>query len=220
MDGIAGGSGDVGDDIPFFADQGVDEGGFAHIGAAHDGQPGQALFGILLSHGGQHLYHAVEDFTCATARHGRHRVDLAQSQGIELLGVGQTQVVVDFVDHQHHLLVAAAQNHRHRLIKVGDARFHVHHEKNDVGLIKGQVDLLADLLLKHIVGIDHVASRVDHREISTVPGALAINPVAGHPRHIIDDGLARFHKPVEKRRLTHIGAPDYRYYPAHIQFSG
>ena len=62
---------------------------------------------------------------------------------------------------------------------------------------------------KHLVVAAHIeTSGVDQRERLAAPIGIAIEPVAGHALHVLDDGDALAYKLVEQRRLAHIGSAD------------
>ena len=82
----------------------------------------------------------------------------------------------------------------------------IHKEEDDVSLLGGQVNLLADFLLEDIVTVDNPASGIYHRKLMTSPQALAVLAVAGGTCLIAHDGMARLSKAVEKGALAHIGA--------------
>ncbi len=72
VDGIACGAGDVGDDVPVFADEGVDERRLAGVGAAYDCEAGYVveLFGPVGVFGGEVFDHFVEEVAGAVAVDG------------------------------------------------------------------------------------------------------------------------------------------------------
>ena len=74
-----------------------------------------------------------------------------------------------------------------------------------VRFLDGQVHLLADLGLEHVIASADVAAGVDHAEQHTVPFGLAVVPIARGAGHVVRDGLLAFDEPVEERALTHVG---------------
>ncbi len=62
--------------------------------------------------------------------------------------------------------------------------------------------------LRHAPGIGVPPAGVDDGEGATVPVRVVGDPVSGHPRHVLDDGLASADDPVDQGRLAHVGAPD------------
>ena len=63
-------------------------------------------------------------------------------------------------------------------------------EDDDVGLGDGQAGLLLDARLDGVVRVDLQPAGVDDDEPPAVPLGVAVQPVAGRPRPILDDRRA------------------------------
>ena len=179
------------------ADEGVDEARLAGIRTAHDGEAGDALLqfvGLLL---GQHLEDVVEQVARARARGGADAEGVAQTQLIEVVLAIEVAVVVGLVGHEHDRQLRAAQNLGHVHVPVGHAVLDVAQEEHQVGLLRGDDDLLADLLLEDVVRVDHPAARVDDGELTAVPLALAVLAVARRTGLVAHDGLPALCQSVE-----------------------
>ena len=72
-------------------------------------------------------------------------------------------------------------------------------EDDDIGLVDGQVHLLADFFFKDVVRPYHITARVDDGEFLSIPVALAVVPVARHTARLFHDGHALLQQTVEKR---------------------
>ena len=103
MDGVAGGTWQIESDQALLAQPGIDQGGFAHIGAAHHGKfqwLGRAV--VFLVHIGQvqSAQRAVEHAANALAMGGRHGHDLAQAEFEKLDQAVPFLHALGFVGHQ------------------------------------------------------------------------------------------------------------------------
>ena len=69
---------------------------------------------------------------------------------------------------------------------------------SDIGFLDRELDLLADLSFKNIVGAVNVSSGVDDGKRHSVPLSPTVNPVAGYPAHFFYDGVGGFRQPVKQ----------------------
>ena len=94
---IAGGAGDRRNDITFFTDEGIDDGRFAHVRSAYDGEFGERIFFNRLFV--KMLYHFVEQLAGARTRHRRDIVDLTQTKAVKNSSFRYQGIVIDLVYH-------------------------------------------------------------------------------------------------------------------------
>src|SRR5690606_25101868 len=80
--------------------------------------------------------------------------------------------------------------------------------EDDVGLVEGEVDLLADGGLEPLLAPGHQPAGVDHVEEVAGPLGLAVEPVPRHAGLVVGDGLAGLGEPVEQRALADVGPAD------------
>ena len=120
-------------------------------------------------------------------------------------------VVIDLVHNQNHLLGGAAQNVGHHHIEVGNAGRDLDHKQNHIGLVDSQHHLTTNLVFEDVVRSDRVTTRIDHRELTTVPIRATIVAVAGCSGSTIDDRLAHTDQTVEEGTFAHVGASYYCY---------
>src|SRR5204863_68310 len=79
-------------------------------------------------------------------------------------------------------------------------------EVNPVGLGDGQPGLLLDGSFDRVAGRGLKPAGVYDHEPAAVPFGLAVQPVTGRPRAVLDDRRARAEDPIEKRGLADIWA--------------
>ena len=207
VDGIACGAGDLADDGAFLAQQRVEQGGLAHVGPADDRDLERVVLFLLLA-GGEIAHDLVQQVAHAQAMQRRDGHGLAQTQLVELDRAQLARQVVGLVGGQHHRLLAAAQHVGHILVAAGDAFLYIDQKDHHVGLVDGDLRLLADLAAE--------AGGADAQRLSAAPGlraggiplhqldaagvhqgegrarpvGIGIEPVAGSAGQIFDDGDA------------------------------
>ncbi len=118
-----------------------------------------------------------------------NRVDFLKSQGIELVGAKLVIGIIDLVGDHHDLLAGALQVAGNTDIFVLQTGAGIEEENDGIGLLNRDPGLLGDLHRKRIVGPDQKPAGVDQHEIDAVPACRAIEPVACHPGHVINDGI-------------------------------
>ena len=104
-----------------------------------------------------------------------------------------------------------AQDDGHILVEDVESIATVDQEDDDIGLVDGQVHLLADFFFKNVVRPHHIAAGVDDGEFLSIPIALAVVPVACHAARLFHDGHALLQQTVEQSRFSHIGSPHNSY---------
>ncbi len=144
------------------------------------------------------LHHLIKQFAGAAAGGRRDGEHLLHAEGVELCIVQIVAGTVDLVDRQIVGLLGAAQDLGHLLVQRGETLASVHHEYNHIGLLDGELRLLADLGFENVVGADHIAARVNDREFVTVPVGLAIVTVARDACHGVHNGFPRLDQAVKQ----------------------
>ena len=210
VDRVDRGPGDVVDDHPLLAGHLVEQRGLADVRLPDDRDPARpADLGVPLRRGlRQRLQYGVQQVARAAAVQCGDRVGLAQPQVPQAVGLRLGALVVDLVGGQHDRLAGLAQDLDDGLVVVGDADGRVDDEQHRVRQRDRDLGLRADGC-RHPAGIGVPAAGVDHREGATGPVGVVGHPVAGHARHVLDDGLAAADDPVHERRLADVGPADH-----------
>ena len=151
VDGVAGGTCNLGHDVTIFADEGVDDARLTGIRTAHHGKAGDAVFEIVLGFLGQGLDHLVEQIARTTARGSADGPGITQSELIELILVVEVLTVVGLVGHQDHRQFSTAQDLCHVHVPACHTVVDVTEEQHEVGFLGGDDHLFTDLLFKDIV---------------------------------------------------------------------
>ena len=213
-DGIARGARQIKGHQALFAQPGVDEGGFADVGAPRhrqaDGRVGVG-FGLVLrlgqiqgvERGFQHAAHAL----AVRGRDGNH---LAQTQFIELGQLRAGAHALGLVGHQQRRLAQAAQVIGDVVVLRRQAVARIDHEDDHIGLGHRLARLLGHFLEDARFGRRLEAAGVDDDVFAVAQPPLTIVPVARQPRKVGHDGIAAFRQPVEQRGFAHIGPPHQR----------
>ena len=188
----------------------VDERRLADVGAADDGDAGQAVGGVVGAFG-EVLDEGVEEVAGAAAGDAGDGEGVTQAEGVELGEAVHLGAVVDLVGGEDHGLGALAQHVGHVFVHGGEAFAGVDKEEDDVGLVDGEGHLLAYLDLELVVATHDVAAGVDDGEVFAVPVGVAVLAVAGDAGDGVDDGVAAFGEAVEEGGLADVGASDYSY---------
>ena len=157
---VARGTRNGGDDGAVLAGNHVDEGGLADIGASDHGDARESVGGVVFA-GVEVLDQGIEEVARATAGDTGNGDRIAQAEGIELGEGVHLGTVVDLVGRQHHGLGTLAQHLGHVLVHGGEAFAGVDEEEDDVGLVDGQGDLLADFDLELVVTPHDISAGVD-----------------------------------------------------------
>ena len=92
----------------------------------------------------------------------------------------------------------------------GQTLARVDHQQRDIGLVERARGLRPHAADQRVGRRLLEAGRVDQPEAQIGDAALALAPVAGHPRQVVDQRQLPADQPVEQRRLADIGAPDDR----------
>ena len=190
-----------------FAGNHIDEGGFADVGAADDGDAGQAVGGVVVAFG-EVFDEGVEEVAGAGACDACDGVGVAEAEGVEFGEGVHLGGVVDLVGGEDDGLGTFAQHFGDVLVHGCEAFAGVDKEEDDVGLVDGEGYLAADFDLEFVVATHDVAAGVDDGEVLAVPVGVAVLAVAGDAGGGVDDGVAAFGEAVEEGGLADIGASD------------
>ena len=143
---IPGGARDIGDDQPVFPQKLIDQGGLAHVGLAYDGDPGFLVLPVLLALLPEMSDHHVQHIPQPHLIGGGDGIGLADSQIVELVHIGHILFkAVHLVDHQDHRLMRAPQHVRHPGVRVHQPLPDIHHKKDHIRRVDGDLGLLSHL---------------------------------------------------------------------------
>lgn len=217
VDGVTRRARHVADDDAVLAEDRVDDGGFADIRAADDGDADLILILALLDllrEGRDDCVEQIAEIHRIRCRDGDR---IAEAQIVELVDVHRALRAVNLVDREDDRLLRAAQQARDLFICRRQAGAAVDEEQDDVGLLHGQLCLLAHRLEDVVALIELDAAGVDHREVLVEPLRVEIDAVARDARHVVDDGDALLADLIEERGLADVRAADNRHdWFAHI----
>ena len=210
VDTVASGACNVRHNVPFLADESVNETRLACIGPTHNGKTWNIFIGQSIAFLGELADDEVEQVACAATRCCGDALWLAKTESIEL-GSQVSLVIVHLVADEQDGLLRAAKYASHSLIKVCDAILNIDQEKNHIGLISCEGDLFADFFLEDVVAANNPATRIDDGELTVAPFALAVLTVASSAGFFADNGMTRLCQAVEKGAFAHIWTPHYSY---------
>ena len=192
VDGVARGAGDGRDDGALLSGESVEEGRFAHVRTADDGDlDGGGLGGFRGGgHFGKCSGDAIEQRVDACAVLGGQRKDVADAEVVEVMREIAIGGSIDLVDGERDGLAEALEHLGEIAVAAGDLGAAIDEENDvrrfaqrDVGLAQ---DLRGDVLL---VG-DHDAAGIDQLEAATVMLGDAVDAVARDAGLVADDGAA------------------------------
>ncbi len=208
-DRVAGGARDVGGDHPLLAQQPVDQGGLAHVGAADERQAHplrvvvQLLGLTLLRQPGEDPLHQRVD---AMPVRGRHREAVLEAVAGELRQRRARVEAVGLVDHQHHRPAALAQPLHEFVVQARRAFAAVHHQQHQVGLRGGGAGLARGGARQPFLDAGDAAGVHQQERALRIDPADAVVAVAGHARLIVHQRVAAAGEHVEQRRFADVGA--------------
>src|SRR5690606_19748730 len=226
-----GGAGLVEDHDPILAQHAVDQGRFANVGPADNGDLGadrgdrQALDGIA-------FFVQVDGLDVTLDQHRfEHRVDVApvrggdadrraQAQRRKLADNGVRIGPVDLVGDQEGVLVALAQVLGDHLVAGGPAGAGIDQEQHRVRFLDGLQRLPGHQRIDAVL-VAGQAAGVHDNEGLTLPDGFAILAITGQPGHVGDYGVTTFGQTVEQRgfadiRPAHQGNDRNHDYSAHL----
>ena len=206
---VAGGAGHFRDHHPLLADNGVDQGGLAHVGPAEKGDAHgvRRQIGVtaVLSQVRQHGLHQGGQAIAVIAGQRPQPVHAQFPEGGEEVVLDLRGV--DLVDDEEHLLVGAAQEIDNLDVARGEPLATIHEEEDHLRLLDGNERLLADVA-GHRVALLLDAAGVHKQEGVFVPTDPGVVPVAGDARGRVDQGIATPGEAVEQGGFAHVGAAD------------
>ncbi len=204
VDRVAGGAHFVSHQRPFVAQEGIDEGGFAHVRPAHDGGADDVLRFFFVER--REIFgDAVQEITKREAVHGGNTDGIAETQGVKFVNVHFLVLAVHFVHGEDHRLFFAAENAGDGLVISGHSGAGIDDEKNHVGFFHGQLRLLTDAggnLVFLISKFD--AAGVDQGEFSIEPFHIAINSISCDTGDIFHDGHAALGQSIDQSGFSHV----------------
>ena len=189
VDAVAGGAGHVESNHTLFAENGVYQGGFAHVGAADNGKHGMfGRVGFFFRFGKvcQHLFHQVVNaITVGAGNHG----GLTQRQLVELCRQHSTVAALAFVYRQKHRPRALSQAVGNDFILRGNAIARIHKKHHCIGLINRLQGVFGHFMQNAAVHHRFETAGVDHQIRFTADFAVAVMAVAREAGHIGHQGI-------------------------------
>ena len=165
VDRVARGAGDLGDDHPLAAEEGVDEARLADVGAPDDRQADDVVGLVLVVVAlGQQLDEPVEQVAGAEALGGGDRQRLAEAEAVEVVGEREVVRRVDLVGRDHHGEPAAAQDVGDLLVARPHAGAGVDDEQRHLGVGQRLARLVLDRDGERVLVVEVDAAGVDQRE--------------------------------------------------------
>jgi hypothetical protein len=131
----------------------------------------------------------------------------AEAETVELRGRHVVVEAFRLVGDDQHGPAAAAQELSDMQVLRRAALARVHHEQHAIGFFHRLQRLLGHQLFDTDDGLDETA-RVDHDTAARAGPRVAVLAVAGEPRHVRDERVARARERVEERGLADVRAPD------------
>ena len=212
-----------------FAQNAIEQSGFARIGTAHHGNA-QRLGNIEFSA----VFFIVEDFLFidfdfiilaqmlfrhsgtygiielaqAFAMFGRNgeRITKSQREGFVIARIAL--LAFGLVGEQQNGLAGTAHELRKMAVGGRHADARINDEENHIGLFNRRFRLHAHALRQNAFVILLKTRRVDNREAQIGQFAFALATVARHPRPVIDQREFFADEPIEQRRLADIRSAD------------
>ncbi len=172
VDRVAGRAGDFRNDHPFGAGEGVNEGRFAGVRPADNGDLHHLLGGVVRVVGGQLLGDHLEELAAVAVLLRRDIDRRAAAELVEFLGEVFEMRFVGLVDDEDDRPVDVAETLGDLLVERHEPLAAIDHEEDEVGLLHRGLDLLLDVV-GQVVAIDHAdAAGIDQLD-ETAPLLLA-----------------------------------------------
>jgi hypothetical protein len=208
VNGVAGGSGNRGDDRSLLAHQAIQHRRLPHVGAADQGHADGAIrfVRILDLRCVDHLADQIEEIADALVVLRGDRERLAETEAGEFVGL--TAGCLGLVDDEEHLLARATDLAGQSLVIRQQAVLSVDQQDHQGGLPDGHVGLDLAEFQEMFIGPGRKAPGVDDRKLLALPLDAAIRPITGRAGLGIDDGLPTSGEAIEKSGLTNVGPTD------------
>ena len=213
-DRIAGDAGFGAGEQPVLAEHAIDQGRFAGIGTADDGELERAGRRILIVVQFDRLQvievglQCLEQVAHALAVFGRQRHRLAEAERERLDQPGFARAALCLVGDEHHRRWAGAQPAGDFLVERSHPGAGVDDEQRDIGPGERGLGLRAHPPGQAGRVLVLPAGGVDHGELQADQFRFAEAPVAGYAGLVIDQRQLLADEPVEQRRLADIGPAD------------
>ena len=198
FDGVARGARLIEGNDALLAHQRIDQGGLADVRPSHDSDPRMALVVVfLLGPVRERRQHRLEQLldACSVSRGNRRRRAHTQFMKLGHRDVGGHPLGLVHRDVQGRL--DSAQSFYDQPVAGGDASASVHHEHHGIGFGNGLVGLPGHFDENALRGPRLEAARIDGNEPALTAAPLSIVAVAGHARHVVDDGVPAAGQPIE-----------------------
>jgi hypothetical protein len=195
------------DDGAFFADQAIQQRGFADVGSADDGDFDDVVLLFFLDgcDDADLCQRRIEEIVNASAVLGRNREN-RDANAIENGGVGFLRHGIHFVYGDDKWFAGGAQEACQFFVEGRKSGLAIHHQDEQCGLLDGHMRLAQDFLRDYGFVVRNDAPGIDDFQRAAAPLCLAVNPIARYARLVGDDGAACAGQTVEERGLAHVGA--------------
>ena len=194
-----------------FADQCIDEGGFAGIRTA--GKRDLDAAGTVIVFFGfrfvkrkvfrQARKRQIERIADTLTMRAGNQMRFTEPEFIELR-LGGFRETFGFIDKQHDRSISAAQMLRDADILRRQTGTGVGQEKNNVGLLNRKLGLPGHGLHNPFGAHRLKAARIHHDVGTGTDASLTVLAISGETRKICHDGISAAGEPIEKRRLADI----------------
>ena len=217
-DGVAGDAGLGAGQHAVLADQAVDQGRLARVGAADNGNTDWLvgfvdLFDEDVGRCGDHGRVQVGHTLAVLGRDGDR---LSEAQRIGLADAAAALAALGLVGQQDDGLVLFAQAFGENLVQRCHALPGVHHEQDQVAVLQRRLGLFAHPGFEAVVGDVLIARGVDQGQVHVADVAIRVPAVAGHTRPIVDQRETLADETIEECRLAHIRAADDGDFESHV----
>ena len=220
-DGVAGDAGFRAGQHAVLADQAVDQGRLASVGATDDGDQDRLVGGVLLFLEADLRVIAGQqriEIGHALAVLARNRKRLAEAERPGLGDAGVAGAALGLVGGEDHRPLIAAQDAGEDLVARGDALAGVDQEQHHVRFLDGQFGLGAHARFQAVVVDVLEAGRVDQDQVEVAQAAAGEAAVAGDAGPVVDDGELLAGQPVEQRGLADVRPADDGEFEGHADF--
>jgi hypothetical protein len=139
---------------------------------------------------------------------GANRQWLAETEAIRIEDAGLAGIPFSFIGDDDDRRRLDAKPAADFLVERGDSFARVNQEQRGVGVPDGGFGLHAHPAGERLRVLILESGSVDDSELKPEQFRVALAPVAGHARPIVDKRQALTDKPIEQRRFSDIGAAD------------
>ena len=118
---------------------------------------------------GQQRHHRIEKISAPLPDRGAHAVRIAEAEPIEIVLRGTPLEIVELVHREHDRSSRLTKPIGDRAVHRIDAFRSIDDEEHEIGLVEGELYLLADRAVHRIVGVGNEPARIHQPEVPPVP---------------------------------------------------